>query len=107
MTDCEAVQRTMENFNKTVAEFREADMMKKLKECQGLRTQAYQHLHNYIEGDKVWYHPINANSQIGSAIVLCHRGQSVWILANGEIKKVAPCKVKPHKILDREKNKEI
>ena len=40
MTDCEAVQRTMENLNKTVAEFQEADMKKKLKECQGLRTQA-------------------------------------------------------------------
>ena len=52
MTDCEAVQRTIENLNKTVAEFREADMKKKLKECQGLRTQAYQHLENYVEGDK-------------------------------------------------------
>ena len=52
MTDCEAVQRTMENLNKTLWEFCEADMKKKLKECQGLRTQAYQHLENYIEGDK-------------------------------------------------------
>ena len=53
MPDCEAVQRTMENLNKTVAEFREADMKKKLNECQELRTQAYQHLGNYIKGDKV------------------------------------------------------
>ena len=29
MTDCEAVQRTMENLNKTVAEFREGDMKRK------------------------------------------------------------------------------
>ena len=63
MTDCEAVQRTMENLNKTVSEFREADMKKKLKECQGLRTQAYQHLENYIEGDKVWYQPMNGESR--------------------------------------------
>ena len=34
MTDCEAVQRTMENLYKIEAKFREADMKKKLKECQ-------------------------------------------------------------------------
>ena len=83
MIDCEAVQRTMDNFNKTVAEFREADMKRKLKECQGLRIQAYQHLDNYIEGDKVWYQPMNANSWLGQAIVLCHRGQSFCKLASG------------------------
>ena len=62
MTDSEVVQRTMENLNKIVSEFREADMKKKLKECQDLRIQAYQHLENYMEGDEVWYQPLNANS---------------------------------------------
>ena len=36
MTDCEAVQRTMENLNKVVTEFREADIKRKLKEYQDL-----------------------------------------------------------------------
>ena len=49
---------------------------------------------------------MNANSWLGLAIVLCHRGQSVWILANGEIKKEASCKVKLYELLDRENNKE-
>ena len=88
MTDCEAVQRTMENLNKIEEEFREADMKKKLKECQGLRNQAYQHLDNYIEGDKVWYQPMIRNSWLGPAAVLCQRGQSVWLHTNGDIKKV-------------------
>ena len=35
LTDCEAVQRTMEVLTKTTSEFREADMRRKLKECQG------------------------------------------------------------------------
>ena len=43
MTDCAAVEKTMENLNKIVAEFREANMKKKLKECDGLRTLAFQH----------------------------------------------------------------
>ena len=70
-----------------------------------MRIQAYQHLNN-VEGDKVWYQPMNANSWLGPAVVLCHRCQSVWILGNREIKKVASCKVKPYELLDREKNKE-
>ena len=49
---------------------------------------------------------MNANFWLGSVIALCHRGQSFWILANGEIKKVASCKVKPFELLDREVNKE-
>ena len=36
MTDCEAVQRTIKNLAKTISKFREADMRKKLKECQGI-----------------------------------------------------------------------
>ena len=95
LTDCEAVQRTMEVLTKTTSEFREADMRRKLKECQGLRTQAYQHMRDYVEGDKVWYQPLNGNSRLGPASVLCQRGQSVWIHTNGDIKMVAACKTKP------------
>ena len=40
----EAVQRTLETLNKITAEFWEAEMRKKLKDYQDLRTQAYQHL---------------------------------------------------------------
>ena len=72
MTDSEAVQRTMELLNKTTQEFREAEMRKKLKDCQGVRMQAYQHMRDYVEGDKVWYQPQNGNSWIGPALVLCH-----------------------------------
>ena len=87
MTDCEAIQRTIETLNKTVSEFCEADMKRKLKECQGIRTQAYQHLGGNIEGDRVWYQHINGNSWLGPAAVLCQRGQSVWLHTNGDIEK--------------------
>ena len=48
MTDCESVQRKMERLNSMVSEFREAEMKKKLKACQGLRIQQYQHFGGYI-----------------------------------------------------------
>ena len=44
-------------------------MRRKLKECQGIRTQAYQHIGDYVEGDKVWYQPTNGNSWFGCAAV--------------------------------------
>lgn len=50
MTNYEAVQQTLETLNKTVSEFCEADMRRKLKECQGMWTQAYQHLGGCVEG---------------------------------------------------------
>ena len=46
------------------------------------------------------------NSWIGPAVVLCQRGQSIWLHTNGDIKKVAACKVKPYKLVDREAIKE-
>ena len=78
-------------------------MKQKLKECQGIRVQSYQHLDEYIEGDLVWYQPLNSNSWLGPAAVLCQRGQSVWVHSVGDIKKVASCKVKPFQLVDRER----
>ena len=75
-------------------------MRRKLKECQGLRTQAYQHMRDYVEGDRVWYQPLNGNFWLGPASVLCQRGQSVWIHTNGDIKKVEACKTKPYELLE-------
>ena len=71
ITDTKAVQHNMETFNILVAEFCDADMRRKLKECQGIRTQAYQHIGDYVEGEKVWYQPLNGNSWLGPVVVLC------------------------------------
>ena len=60
----------------------------------------------YIEGYKVWYQPMNGNSWLGPAAVLCQRGQSVWFPTNGDIKMVEACKVKPFELVDRKENQE-
>ena len=44
MSDCEAVKRTLETLNRITSEFCEAEMRKKLKDCQDVKTQVYQHL---------------------------------------------------------------
>ena len=53
-------------------------MRKKLKDCQDVRTQAYQYLEDYIDGDLMWYQPINESLWMGPEAVLCHRESSVY-----------------------------
>lgn len=71
MSDSEAVRRTMENLTRIISVFREADMCQKLKDSQGYRTQAYQHLGQYLKGDLVWFRHLNENAWLGPAAVLC------------------------------------
>ena len=52
MTDAEAVKKIMENLTKTIVEFREVDMKKKLEECQRVKVMGNQHRESYEEGDK-------------------------------------------------------
>ena len=101
MSDAEAVQKMMENLTRITAEFCETEMRQKLKDCQGYRVQAYQHVGQYLEGDLVWFQYLNNNAWLGPAAVLCHRGQSVWLHMHGDVKKVASCRVKPYQLIDR------
>ena len=99
LTDCEAVERTMEILTKTTSKFREAEMRRKLKEFQGLRTQAYQHVGDYIEGDKVWYQPLNGNSWLGPAAVLCREDKVSGSLLMEILGKLQPVKLNPMNLL--------
>ena len=49
----------------------------------------------------MWYQPLGGNSWLGPVVVLCQRGQCVWVHSVGDIKKVASCKVKPFQLVDR------
>lgn len=69
--------------------------------CQKARVMAYQH--QGPEGDKVWYQNKYRNSQCSPTEVQCQKGRSVWIYLMGDMKKVAAIKVKPCKMVDRNK----
>ena len=53
----------------------------------------------------MWYQYKDGNTWHGPASVICHRGQVVYIHANGEVRKVAVCKVKPYELREREVEK--
>ena len=86
------------------SEFRESDMRKKLKDCQNLRVRDYQHRRDYVEGDKVWFQPLNGNAWIGPALVVTQRGQSVYLHTHGDLKKIAACRVKPYKLVNMDED---
>ena len=86
----------METIHKVTKEFREAETKTKLKDCQGIKVRSYQHQGNYNAGDKVWYQYKDGNAWYGPAEVIYHKGNTIFIHGNGDVKKVAACKVKPY-----------
>ena len=68
-----------------------AEMRLKLKDCLKVRIKDYQHQGPYIEGDKGRYQHQDLNAWLGPAVVLCHRGNTVWTHTNSNIKKGAAC----------------
>ena len=83
-------------------EFQESEMKRKLKDCQNIWVQYYQHHRNYVEGDKVRFQPLNGNAWIGPALVVTQRGQSVYLHTHGDLKKIAACRVKPFELVEVE-----
>merc|ERR1711872_317332 len=101
LTDAEAVRKIMETIHKVTKEFREAETKAKLKDCQGIRVRSYQHQGNYISGDKVWYQYKDGNAWHGPAEVIYQKGNTIFIHSNGDVKKVAACKIKPYDVKER------
>merc|ERR1712098_830569 len=95
----------METIHKVTKEFKEAEAKVKLKECQGVRVRSYQHQENYITGEKVWYQYKDGNAWHGPGEVIYQKGNAVFIHSNGDVKKVAVCKVKPYELKERTKKK--
>merc|ERR1712177_58585 len=101
LTDAEAVRKIMETIHKVTKEFREAETKVKLNDCQGIRVRSYQHQENYIAGDKVWYQYKDGNAWHGPGEVIFQKGNAVFIHSNGDVNKVAACKIKPYELKER------
>ena len=66
-----------------------------------MRVRSYQHRENYISGDKVWFQYKDGNAWHGPGEVIYHKRNAVFIHSNGDVKKVAACKVKPFELKER------
>merc|ERR1712041_31811 len=54
-----------------------------------------------ILGDKVWFQYKDGNAWHGPREVIYQKGNAVFIHSNGDVKKVAACKVKPYDLKER------
>ena len=101
ISETEAVQKVIEINLITTAEFREAEMRMKLKECQGVRIRQYHLQGQYIEGEKVWYQHRDSNTWLGPSEVIYNKGNKVWLYTNGDVQKAAISKVKTYELIPR------
>merc|ERR1711867_306062 len=64
-------------IHKVTKEFREAETKVKVKDCQGIRVRSYQY----------------------------QKGNAIFIHSNGDVKKVAACKIKSYELKERTEEK--
>ena len=96
MFDSEAIQKIMERHHEFIKKFREVEYSEKIKKAANTRSGVMNNRF-YKEGEEVFYQEKDKNAWLGPVKVFCQRGREVYIFANGNIKKVHTCKVKPFK----------
>ena len=80
-------------------------MRMKIKDCQEVRVRDFQHRGQYLKGDKVCYQHQDVNTQLRPAEVFNHKKNKVWLYMNGNMLKVAACKVKSQELIQRDEDK--
>ena len=94
--DSEAVQKIMERHHEFIKKFREKEYSEKIKKAANYRSGVMNNRF-YKEGDEVFYQEKDKLAWLGPVKVFCQTGREVYLFANGNIKKVHACKVKPFK----------
>ena len=95
ISESEAVRRHIANQREVNKKYREIEYGEKLKVALNTRNATFND-YLYTQGEKVFYQQIGGKQWFGPATVAQMEGRSVWILANGEMKKVASCHLKPY-----------
>ena len=103
--DSEAVAKIMERHHDITKRFREEEYENKLIKASEVRKGSFNDM-KYEEGDLVFYQEKNNKSWSGPVKVFCHRNRDVFIWANGDLKKIADCKVQPCRVYAHEGDKQ-
>ena len=92
--DSEAVQKIMERHHDFIKKFREHEYGDKIKKAANIRSSVMNDRF-YVEGDEVFYQDKDKKAWLGPVKVFCQKGRDIYLFANGNIRKVPSCKVKP------------
>jgi hypothetical protein len=82
----------MERHYTITKEFQEAEYSHKLEKASDDNPKTFTKT-KYEEDDWVFYQDKLKKSWLGPVKVFCQRGENVWVWANGDLKKVAKCKI--------------
>ena len=94
--DSEAVQKIMERHKEFIQKFREVEYSEKIRKAAQSRSNIMNNIF-YKEGDEVFYQEKDKIAWLGPVKVFCQKGREVYVFANGHMKKIHSCKVKPFK----------
>ena len=92
--DSEYVQRIMSRHIKMMGEFQIAEYNDKLQSVLKKNGKSWQHV-KYKQGDLVYVQFQNKKSWSGPVKVFAQDGADVWIFHNGNLMKLATCRVVP------------
>ena len=92
--DSEYVQRIMSRHTKMMGEFQIAEYNDKLHSVLKKNGKSWQHV-KYKQGDLVYVQFQNKKSWSGPVKVFAQDGADVWIFHNGNLMKLATCRVVP------------
>ena len=92
--DSEYVQRIMSRHTKMMGEFQIAEYNDKLHSVLKKNGKSWQHV-KYKQGDLVYVQFQNKKSWSGPVKVFAQDGADVWIFHNGNLTKLATCRVVP------------
>ena len=109
ISESEAVRRHIENQKEINKKYREVEYGEKLKVALNARNASFNN-YLYTPGEKVFYQHKGGKQWFGPATVEKMEGRSVWILANGDMKKVASCHLQPYgtwRTLDSDENEDM
>ena len=105
MFEDEGVRTIIERQREVGKKFREYEFGRKLETATSARAKGYENI--VIEsGDEVYYQTQNEKTWLGTSKVKKVEKNWVWIVANGDLKKVPKCNVRLYRKRKIEKNTE-
>lgn len=106
ISESDAVRTHIELIKKAQEIFRKKEYGDKLKLAEKTRISCFNNI-IYKKGDRVFYQDQGKKQWVGPAEVFEQSGRTVWIHANGRIKKLASCHVYPQDLNAVMKQQEI
>ena len=86
----------MERHHDVMKEFREIEYSTKLKKAAVQQNKKFNEI-KYEEDDWVFYQEKDKKAWHGPVRVHAHRDRDVFVFANGDLKKIADCRIQPYR----------